>query len=277
MAGDSHQLLARLVEILAPGARDIVAFFEAYFDESGSHSGSPILCVAGYLFEKDKCRQLDLEWAEVLHGFQLPYFRMVDCAHGAGPFEQLNRQERIQCETLMIELVKKYMLQGFSVTVDEIQYDIWRRDEYPLFGSAYTWCCWMSLLAVESWAEKANFDGKIAYFFEAGHDSQAESNRVMTESMDIPGVRYASHAFAKKRDMRPLQAADMLAWHAAKFRKEWLRGNRKPRADFRSLVMKNTATFHGEKPIFDAFYARLREYMESGDPTALTSSGGQPS
>lgn len=260
---DNHQLLARLVEILAPGTRDIVAFLEAYFDESGSHTGAPILCVAGYLFEKEKCRQLDLEWGEVLHGFQLPYFHMVDCAHGNPPFEHLNLQERIQCETLMIGLIKKYMIHGFSVTIDEAQYDAWRTDQYPLFGSAYSWCCWMSLLGVESWAEKNNFDGKIAYFFEAGHDSQGEANRIMAESMDIPGIRYASHTFAKKMELRPLQTADILAWQAAKFRREWINGKKKPRADFRSLVTRDTGTYHGEKRTFDAFYERLREHMES--------------
>ena len=29
-----------------------VASMEAYFDESGTHEGSPLVCVAGYLFEK---------------------------------------------------------------------------------------------------------------------------------------------------------------------------------------------------------------------------------
>jgi hypothetical protein len=190
---------------------------------------------------------------------------MVDCAHGVGPFKQLDRRERIQCETLMIDLIKKYMLHGFSVTVEEAQYDLWRKGQYRLFGNAYTWCCWMSLLAVESWAELKGFDGKIAYFFEAGHASQAESNRIMAESMDIPGVRYASHAFAKKREMRPLQAADLLSWQAAKFRKEWMKGNKRPRADFLSLVARDTVTFHGEKQIFDAFYERLKQYMEAPD------------
>jgi hypothetical protein len=228
-----------------------VALLEGYFDESGSHSGSPVLCVAGYLFEKEKCQRLDLEWADVLYGYQLPYFRMVDCAHGVGPFAHLNMNERIQCETEMIRLIKKYMLHGFSVTIDEAQYDQWRIDQYPLFGSAYSWCCWMILIAVESWALKVRFDGKIAYFFEAGHESYAEANRIMTESMDMPGLRYTSHAFVSKRDDRPIQAADILAWQAAKFRKETMKGNRRPRADFRSLVARDTVTFHGEKQMFD--------------------------
>lgn len=41
-------------------------FVEAYFDESGSHKGSPVLCVAGYLIESESAKLLSKEWAEVL-------------------------------------------------------------------------------------------------------------------------------------------------------------------------------------------------------------------
>jgi hypothetical protein len=33
----------------------------AYFDESGTHAGSPFLCLAGYLFEEDKALALDVD------------------------------------------------------------------------------------------------------------------------------------------------------------------------------------------------------------------------
>jgi len=241
---------------------DMAPLLESYFDESGSHEGSPVLCVAGYLYNKADCLNLDWQWKEVLDQYGLPYFRMVDCAHGNEPFDKLSKDDRIAVATRMIELIKKYMTYGFSVTIDETQYDTWRKDQYPLFGSAYTWCCWMSLIAVGSWAAKFGFDGKIAYFFEAGHKFQAEANKVMNETIDLPEFKYASHAFVKKIDTRPIQSADILAWQAAKFRKEWMKGNRRPRADFRSLVSRDTVTFHGEKQTFDEMHARLRQYME---------------
>jgi hypothetical protein len=248
---------------------------EAYFDESGSHDGAKILCVAGYIYNKDDCKSLDWQWKEVLDQYNLPFFHMVDCAHGNKPFDKLCKQDRIIVATRMIELIKKYMTYGFSVTIEEDKYNSWIKQEYPLFGSAYTWCCWMSLVAVGSWVAQNNFDGNIAYFFEAGHRYQAEANRVMNETLDIGAFRYASHTFARKVDVRPLQSADILAWQAALFRKRLMEGNSKPRADFRSLVARNTVTFHGEKHLFDELHAKLRAYMESPSDQFdwMTSSG----
>jgi hypothetical protein len=60
--------------------KTVVPFFETYFDESDSHKGASALCVAAYLFEKEACKALDLEWKAVLDEFGLPFFHMVDCA-----------------------------------------------------------------------------------------------------------------------------------------------------------------------------------------------------
>ena len=42
-----------------------MALFEAHFDESGSHDGPPVLCVAGYLYDKEAALDLDSEWKAV--------------------------------------------------------------------------------------------------------------------------------------------------------------------------------------------------------------------
>src|SRR5260370_16083601 len=103
------------MDILASGERDLVAMLEAHFDESGSHAGSPALCVAGYLFKKEDAKALDLKWKGVLDHFNLPYFRMSACAHGNYPFDKLCREQRIEVETLMIELIREHMLFGSAV------------------------------------------------------------------------------------------------------------------------------------------------------------------
>ena len=112
-----HEALVRLIAIVAPGSFDLVALFETYFDESGSHDGSEVLCVAGYIFQKEDCINLDWQWKEVLGQYQLPFFSMVDCAHGNDPFDKLTKPERIAVATRMIDLIKKYMRFGISVTI----------------------------------------------------------------------------------------------------------------------------------------------------------------
>ena len=44
----------------------MAALIKVYFDESGSHDGSPILSVAGYLYEREKCLSLDKELEKIL-------------------------------------------------------------------------------------------------------------------------------------------------------------------------------------------------------------------
>ena len=69
---------------------------------------------------------------------------------------------------------------------------------------------------VRKWADNRNFNGKIAYIFEAGHRDQPEANRMMNDLVKKPLVkalaRYGSHTFMGKCDAAPLQSADLLAW-----------------------------------------------------------------
>jgi Protein of unknown function (DUF3800) len=232
-------ILSRLVHILAPGASDLVAFVEAYFDESGSHAGSSVLCVAGYLFEKDKCVQLDIEWQAVLERYDLPFFRMSACAGGGDPFDKLTMEDRIAAETAMIEIIKRHAIKGSVVATQETVYNEYMTGA-DVFGSAYSWCCFMCLIGVAAWAEKTKFKGDVAYFFEAGHASQKQTNELMNHIATLPSMRrdfhYVSHAFVNKAKVRPVQAADILAWQGAKKMKEELAGNYRVRADLASLL-----------------------------------------
>lgn len=241
-SGDSaHAALGRLFEILAPSEADLVGFLECYFDESGSHDGSPVLCVAGYLFEKSQCMELDVRWKEVLDRYRLPYFRMSACAHIQPPYTHLSKEECIEAEKLMIGLINEYALLGVAVAVNEHDFNTWFDGLAPT-GSAYSFCCWQVLSGIQVWIRQNNFQGEVAYFYEAGHESWSEANAHMKRIFNNPKLRtryrYASHTFADKQKVRPLQAADMLAWHQATQVKRWLKNNFNVRADFRALAAK---------------------------------------
>ena len=235
--------------------------FEAYFDESGSHEGSEVLRVAGYIYQKEDRLNLDWQWKEVLDQYRIPFFRMVDCAHGNKPFDQLTKPERIASETRMIELIKKYMRFGISATIRESDFDAWNAGGPTIYESAYSWCCYMCIIGVAQWANANSINEKVSYFFEAGHRHQAQSETLMHHVFEIPDFRYLFHSFVNKRLVRLIQSADILAWQAATFRKRQLKGINKPRADFLSLARSNTVTLNGTKEMFDRLHARAREFM----------------
>jgi hypothetical protein len=192
---------------------------EAYFDESGSHAGAPVLCVAGYIFEKPKAIALTDEWNGVLRARNLPYFHMVECAHGNGPFAKLAKSDRIQLVARMIQLIKQYSVQGIAVTVNSKEFEQ-LMPKHPIIGTPYTFCAQIILAGIRGWIEygiRAGFPiDDMAYIFESGHRSQAEANRLMntlfTNRRARAALKYAGHVFIRKETAPPVQAADLLAW-----------------------------------------------------------------
>jgi hypothetical protein len=56
----------------------------------------------------------------VLRWKKLPYFHMVDCAHGNGVFANLRLDERIAVQTKLIEAIKRHAIQGIAITVERV-------------------------------------------------------------------------------------------------------------------------------------------------------------
>lgn len=237
----NHEVLARLIDILAPVDRDAMAFLECYFDESGTHAGSQALCVAGYLFEREACKALDLGWKKILDDYRLPFFHMTDCAHNTPPFDHLSRDECIEAEKAAIALINEHALLGLAIVVNENDYKAMFGDNSP-GGSPYAYCCWQILAGIRVWIKQTNFEGEIAYFFEAGHDSEGEADALMKRIFKNPELRanyrYAAHSFVDKVKVRPVQTADILAWQWATQMKRWLKDDHRMRLDFQALAAK---------------------------------------
>jgi hypothetical protein len=250
----SGEMLGRLMEILLPSNGRCLFLVEVYFDESGTHGDSPVMCVAGYLFTKDQCRKLDQEWLAVLEKHHLPHFHMMSCAHGTGVFKGRSKDERIEVETSMINIIKRRAERGIAATITESEYlRVVPKAHRDIAGSAYTWCIHMCLQGVAEWLEKYQPSSLVSYFFESGHRHQKEANDTLTNVFMVPQLRakycYASHTFATKIPdppgnpcVRPLQAADLLAWQVRKFKSD---RKRPPKMDFMSLVESPHYFFEG--------------------------------
>jgi hypothetical protein len=220
----------------------VMVEFTAFFDESGTHDSAPILCMGGLVLENEAAKQLSVRWKEMLDGYGLPFFRMAACAHGAKPFDRLDKDQRIAVETEAISIIRSAIKFGFAVSVYPSQFDK-TVPHSPEIGSPYSLCAHTCLTAVRGWANRFNIEGKISYVFEAGHRSQAEANGIMIRLFKKPNLRaehrYAGHSFADKSVVLPLQAADIIAWQWFTENKRQLEGIRpNPRGDFVELMRK---------------------------------------
>lgn len=65
---------------------------QGYFDASGTHESSNVLCIAGFIGEEKAFVDLDQRWEGVLDKScwptRLSEFHMVDCVHGDGEFRK---------------------------------------------------------------------------------------------------------------------------------------------------------------------------------------------
>lgn len=213
----------------------------AYFDESGSHDDSPILCLAGFVINRESDDRLCEEWQKMLGDFGLPFFHMSDCAHGTRPFDVLSKDDRIKAATRAIALIRESISYGFAVTVNKREF-AYIVPKSPHIGSAYSLCVHAILSSVRTWADTIGFQGTISYVFEQGHRSQREANGIMAKIFKSPKLRseyrYAANSFEDKRAVASLQAADIIAWQWFTENKRRLNPVRAPRKDFEELMIK---------------------------------------
>jgi hypothetical protein len=223
---------------------------QAYFDESASHDGAPVLCIAGLIFKKSEANKLGREWRKVLHWKNLPYFRMVECAHGNGPFANLSKPERVEVATRMIEIIKRHAVQAIAITVDNRDFtDVMA--EYPragrLYKAAYAFCTHSVLIGVRTWIYANPKVAQMAYFFEDGHASAGQAKLIMDDLFSYPEkcevYRYAGYGFVPKQKSYAVQAADLLAWQWYKDKKNQAEG-RARRKDCASLLQLHHNAVH---------------------------------
>jgi hypothetical protein len=253
-----------------------VQIVHAYFDESGSHAGSPVLCVAGYAFHKRDSRLLARNWASILKHYNLPFFHMVDCAHGNKSFSTLSRQQRVKVSTSLIGIVKRHAAHGFAVSVDVAAY----QELMPPWGptrSPYAFCARCVIDEMGKWFFRTNFRGRSIYFFEAGHDSRSEADRVVSTVLTNPLWKindvhygYIAHSFIQKKESAAVQAADLLAWQWATDVKHQMT-NRPRRKDFESLIQAPFRGVHFDKLRLLYYLELLKEFGVDKDhePSAL--------
>jgi Protein of unknown function (DUF3800) len=243
-----------MLRVMLPDGGYAMIECQAFFDESASHEGAPFLCLAGYIFHKSHAIKLGHEWKKVLRWKKLPYFRMSECAHGNGPFANLTRAERIAVATRMIEIIKARAVQGIAVTIDNLEF-VSAAAEYPqlsrIYGTPYSFVTHSILAGVACWLIVNPHVHSMAYFFESGHGSEPQSNRIM-ERLFAPDARgeayrYSGHGFVPKQKSAAIQAADLLAWQWYKDRKSKSEG-RPRRKDCASLFQLHHTAVHLDRP-----------------------------
>jgi len=186
---------------------------EAHFDESGTDAKE--VTVAGYIFEAGRLAEFSEKWKVVLQQYNLPFFHMVDCAHGNKTFAHLkqDRNARSAIQLELMRLIRRYAVNGIIANISNNKED--RKGSYLAAAEA-------AARAVISWSQRTAYDGKVAYFFEQGATGEGALKEFFSglDQEQRQEFLYQSHTFSEKADSPAVQAADLLAWQYHNFTKK---------------------------------------------------------
>lgn len=284
-ADEPYNAFEHLCSSLFLSDESVVAVLTGFFDESGTHANqntyAPTLTVAGYVSRYAQWVKFSHEWKGVLDEAGIPFFHMKDfearytdeqgIRQRTGLYKGWSNEKSNKVYKELCRLANWYTIMPVSSSVVLSDYEEVVTGKYrELFGSPYTFnsqVCWR---IAGRWAEANGVNELITYVFESGCKYQGELARYHAETYNDEEqrarLRLGDLAFADKKRVRPLQAADINAYEVRKEMLNHLDPNQEKffRARYRDIAK---GYWHKEKYLYWAKdnLVRLIARLERGE------------
>jgi len=196
----------------------------AYLDESGTHDGSELTLMAGYVGYSGQWRKFDKKWARNLARLRLTHFHAKDFVKGTGEFKGWSDKRKLSLLTKAEQLCRNHTLYGFAASFKNSDYDEFyvareRPKKVPL-DSRYGLCFRLCLCFLPEMTRQM-FGGHqptMNIVLESGHKNSGDAARIFDlfkRQADPELVKLVGTlTFADKRKCMGVQGADSLAYSA---------------------------------------------------------------
>jgi hypothetical protein len=188
----------------------------AYFDESGVHDSSDMVCVAGFISTSSYWKAFDIEWRQSLKEWNLEWYHHKELLDGQGSYGQLSCVKRDALFAQLCSIINKHVQGGVVVRISRSQYDsVFSKDTKLVCGGIYGLAAYHCLMWFGSLVEKEFPDVKTRFVYADGapHAKQIKKAfATITSNYEAKKGRGGiAIEFAQARLYPPLQAADILA------------------------------------------------------------------
>jgi hypothetical protein len=221
----------------------------AYFDDSGTHAGSPVVSTGGLYGNDSQWETLEREWKAILDspgdGWpRLRRFHMYDCVHGEGEFFGHTLGARDHLIYKFRQTILKAGLHGYSMAVSGPDWDrLVAGVHRDAWGDGERFSVLQCFLRTLDWASRESVETEAAFVFDDRPQRREANERVFRIYQNFSAERGlhpkpVGIAFLNSEKTIPLQAADMFAWESNRFSLQWLREGNKAvlRAHFRRFL-----------------------------------------
>jgi hypothetical protein len=199
----------------------------SYIDESGTHNGSRILTIGGYLGQIEQWLEFRREWSGFLLSHGIEHFHMTDfdSPDHDGPFKDWPLERKIPFQCHLIELIHKRLAYGIyvGVNLDDLSEVFQPRNRRELLIAAYSLGFMSFTVLAHFWSRDHGSILPIAYFVESG----SKLGRIIPfiwqqfttkEQLDL---LLGTLTWVKKKEDKHhganCEAADMLAYEGQKY------------------------------------------------------------
>jgi hypothetical protein len=194
--------------------------YAAYFDESYNHAPSPLVyTVAGCLSTAFQWRKFQKEWLNLLNKENISHFHMVDFQACKPPYGDWSKEKRIQFLQFLHKTIHRRVYRSFVTTVNLDDFEGLTPVQKEVLGNPHVFAARNCMKMIGLWTAMNVMYNPIAYVFEQGSKYDKPLRRQFTEELcpeDRNYYRIGSLTLADKKDMVPLQAADIFAYEAMK-------------------------------------------------------------
>jgi hypothetical protein len=203
---------AEFIDFLFADGERVIAVIKAYLDESGTHSGAPLVVVAGFIGDRKAWKSFVKEWRAILQRAGIDYFNANDP----------------KCEPLKAPLARailKRNLLGVAWSVDPLDFkEIASQKFMSRFGNAYSTCAYLCAGMISQLAKQDGWPSVALVYEDGQSNTEFIYNTLSAMKADPVDHRFGSITFMNKKDPGgiPLQAADFLSHIIATNETKWI-------------------------------------------------------
>jgi hypothetical protein len=142
-------------------------FIRAFLDESGTHAGSQVTTIAGYLISSEALPLLEDSWLAVLKKHGMVELHMKEFVPPHGKLSRWSEKQKRAVLEPLIDLIHERSLVGIGAAVEMTEFMTTSRafahSKSPdLVESPYQWCLRYCMVQAGAWAEKAGSRDQLA-------------------------------------------------------------------------------------------------------------------
>ena len=259
----------------ASHSRKVVALLKAYFDESGTHNRSAVVCIAGFVGTCDSWQKMESDWLELLGEFQpygVRYFHTSELLAQEGQFAHIDKPKGNYFFKQAAKIIRDA---GVSPVFSAAVRHDWEQtvgDEVFLerFPEPFYLCFEDVMQTLRNWTKRQNINEKVAPMFASSPNYSAQMQKIGKACQSKSW--YADHlgtiAFGSMEDHIPLQAADYLAhqmcWEIEK-NHGVVTGMRKPSGRTEALHLMTSKAITGHWFYGDHLESVVRQFKLTGE------------